>query len=384
MLKRFEVKNYKNFKEKIVVDFSKVGGYQFNQECITKDVIGKALIYGRNATGKTNLGRAMLDIAYLGQGISYARGQSSMILNADSDEKYSEFRYDFLFDQKQVTYIYKRLSETKLLDEKMLVDGETAFYYNFETKENQFDNLKLLDADTAIIERFLEAGAITETEDDEVVQTLPFLRWLINNTALQENSVLLKLNDYIKRMRLSTAGAFLLFQSKKLNEDFYKTLSEDENLKDFEDFLNAMGVECKLELKLLSDGQRELYFVHNNLVSFSETASSGTIILTNLYRRLITGKEASFFYIDEFDAFYHYEMSEKVIRFFKMQYPDCQMIFTTHNTNLMTNKLMRPDCLFILSRVGKLTALCDATTRELREGHNLEKLYISGEFEKYE
>ena len=41
-------------------------------------------------------------------------------------------------------------------------------------------------------------------------------------------------------------------------------------------------------------------------------------------------------------------------------------------------------CLFILSREGNLTALCNATQRELREGHNLEKMYISGEFEKYE
>ena len=54
---------------------------------------------------------------------------------------------------------------------------------------------------------------------------------------------------------------------------------------------------------------------------------------------------------------------------------------TSHNTNLMD---MRPDCLFILSRRGRLTALCDATERELREGHNLEKMYIGGEFDAYE
>ncbi len=60
------------------------------------------------------------------------------------------------------------------------------------------------------------------------------------------------------------------------------------------------------------------------------------------------------------------------------------MIFTTHNTSLMSNRLLRPDCLFILSEKGNLTALCDATNRELREGHNLRKMYISGEFEEFE
>lgn len=88
--------------------------------------------------------------------------------------------------------------------------------------------------------------------------------------------------------------------------------------------------------------------------------------------------------MDEFDAFYHYEMSEKVIKYLCYKYPSCQIIMTTHNTNLMTNRLMRPDCLLILSRDGMLTALNNATLRELREGHNLEKMYISGEFDAYE
>lgn len=40
---------------------------------------------------------------------------------------------------------------------------------------------------------------------------------------------------------------------------------------------------------------------------------------------------------------------------------------------------MRPDCYFILTK-NKLTSFANATNRELREGHNLEKLYMSGEF----
>jgi hypothetical protein len=40
---------------------------------------------------------------------------------------------------------------------------------------------------------------------------------------------------------------------------------------------------------------------------------------------------------------------------------------------------MRPDCYFILTG-EKLTSFANATNRELREGHNLEKLYMSGEF----
>ena len=56
-----------------------------------------------------------------------------------------------------------------------------------------------------------------------------------------------------------------------------------------------------------------------------------------------------------------------------------QVILTSHNTNLLTNRIMRPDCYFILTK-DKLISLANATDRELREGNNLEKLYMSGEF----
>ena len=171
----------------------------------------------------------------------------------------------------------------------------------------------------------------------------------------------------------------------RMNDGFYELLEDSDQLKFLENFLNEMGIECRLILKKLPDGQRELYFWHEKLVPFYETASSGTLALVDLYRRLIPkSRVPSFLYLDEFDAFYHYEMAEKVISFFKKRFSECQIIMTSHNTNLMTNRFMRPDCLFILSGEGTLTALCNATERELREGHNLEKMYISGEFDKYE
>lgn len=383
MLKRFELRNYKNFKDNIIIDFTKVGGYQFSKDCIADNLISKMLIYGRNATGKTNLGNAIMDI----HGNMFEKHfvlSDGVFLNADSTEECATFSYTFLFDDDEIQYQYTKGIYKKLRNEKLYINDIQIFSCDFDKNIFNFGNLNYIKAETSNTERYLQSIE-TENEEELSETRVPFLRWLIGNVVFEGQSSIIKLADYVTHMVMITVGSSVAFRPKRMYDNFFRSLEKDEELTAFEDFLNFMGVECKLVLKKLPDGQLELYFEHGKLVPFYENASSGTLALLNLYRRIIMfGRRASFIYIDEFDAFYHYEMAENLIKYFKEKYPNCQMILTSHNTNLMTNRLMRPDCLFILSREGKLTALCDATMRELREGHNLEKMYISGEFEKYE
>ncbi len=383
MLKKFALKNYKNFNEEIVINFEETAGYQFSTDCITDGMISKMLIYGRNATGKTNLGRALMDIRETMSGIPrYV--EDGIFLNADSVEDSANFSYEFGFDGSTLVYQYARFSNQELRNEELIINGKTIFKCDFKNSKFEFNNLHYINAETASIDRYLQSMD-GDTEEEIQEPNLPFLRWLISNTAFSKDSIMIRLANYVKRMLMINAGNGMVRFPRRMNASFYEWLENPDRLKDLEDFLNEMGIECKLVLKKLPDGQRELYFAHEKLVPFLETASSGTLALVELYRKLIPRLwDPSLIYLDEFDAFYHYEMSEKVINFFKKRYPNCQIIMTSHNTNLMSNRLMRPDCLFILSRMGTLTALCNATQRELREGHNLEKMYISGEFERYE
>ncbi len=383
MLKKFTLKNYKNFKDEISIDFENTAGYQFSTDCITDGTISKMLIYGRNATGKTNLGKALIDIGTTMFGVRrYV--DTGVILNADSIDETANFSYEFRFGNNELIYRYARFSNQELRNEELRINRKTIFSCDFENNNFNFENLKFINAETASIDRYLQSVDIGDEEEFQEPK-LPFLRWLISNVALNNDSILIKLSNFTRRMLMITAGNTMFRIPGRMNDAFYELLEDSNRLKDLEDFLNEMGIECKLILQKLPDGKRELYFEHEKLVPFYETASSGTLALVDLYRRMTTKNwNPSFIYLDEFDAFYHYEMSEKVMNFFKRRYPECQIIMTSHNTNLMTNRLMRPDCLFILSRAGTLTALCNATERELREGHNLEKMYISGEFDKYE
>lgn len=365
MLKKFTVSNYKNFKDEISLDFSKIGEYSFNADCLSM-----RLIYGRNATGKTNFGRALLDIKILLYGM-FRNDENSVLINADSQDT-AKFIYEFQFGSDEVVYKYSRFSNTELCDEELYINGEAIFKCDFKNSKFDFQGLSIISAETVNTNRYLNKDEM----DNEYV--LPFLRWLINNTAFSDDSVLIQLFEYVRKMDMITVGNDLLYS----NRNFLENLKNPVYLHNFEDFLNLMGIECKLVLQELPDGQAELYFSQNKLVPFYSTASSGTLALTSLYQKIVSN--LSLIYLDDFAAFYHYEMAEKLISFIKNKYPECQFIMTSHNTNLMTNKIMRPDCLFILSSKGTLTAFCDATERELREGHNLEKMYISGEFEKCE
>ena len=64
MIESFTVENYKNFRDKVKIDFSKTKNYEFNNYLISNGLLNKVLLIGKNGTGKTNLGRALFDIVY--------------------------------------------------------------------------------------------------------------------------------------------------------------------------------------------------------------------------------------------------------------------------------------------------------------------------------
>ena len=56
-----------------------------------------------------------------------------------------------------------------------------------------------------------------------------------------------------------------------------------------------------------------------------------------------------------------------------------QFILTTHNTSILSNDLLRPDCYFLMNK-KKIKSLSNSTDKELREAHNIEKMYKAGAF----
>ena len=65
MLVKFSVSNYKNFQDPISIDFTATHDYKFNTKCVHNGLLSKIIIYGNNASGKSNFGFALFDIVGL-------------------------------------------------------------------------------------------------------------------------------------------------------------------------------------------------------------------------------------------------------------------------------------------------------------------------------
>ena len=55
MLKRFAVKNYKNFNGRTEISFDNVRNYEFNKKYVKDGLLNKIIVLGKNGSGKSNI-----------------------------------------------------------------------------------------------------------------------------------------------------------------------------------------------------------------------------------------------------------------------------------------------------------------------------------------
>ncbi len=367
MLKRFSVKNFKNFKERIVLDFSKIREYGFNQYLIKNNLVNKMLIYGPNNSGKSNLGAAIMDITtHLTDNVGTNNILYAYYLNGDYMDEVVEFKYEFLFHEKEITYLYKKDAQAKLLSEELYENEKLLFQYNYKT--NKFDN-NIKEAQTIDI--------LKRTNKEMSV-----LKFIYNNTLYwPEDSSIKVFIEFVNNM--------LWFRSLKSNE-FMGVMATKENMNDFiinngllkafEKFLKECGQNYNL-CEINDLGKKVIGVKYKNYTArFDIVASTGTKSLWLFFYWMNRTNNISFIYLDEFDAFYHYELSAYILKYLNNR-TEFQTVITSHNTFLITNDLMRPDCYCILKN-GKITSFADSTSKTIRQAHNLEKMMLGGEFEK--
>ena len=369
MLRKFCVENFKPFKGKFVFDLSNPGNYEFSPECVENGIISKGAVYGINGIGKSNLGLAIFDIVNHLTDKVKELVRYSPFLNLNAKKTYATFEYEFGFDNHILVYSYTKKDVNVLLTESLKIDNKEMIFYDFREK-NGFSN-------------FVGSEHLALNDGSNVSR----VKYIMNTSILAENNVfndvLLKFKDFVNRMLLFYSLRENGFIGFKENSGLVDTVIINAGkVKEFEDFLNKHGLSLRLTVVDTPEGKRLYVQYQNGISNYFTVASTGMVSLILYYSWKISLHECSFVIIDEFDAFYHYELAEDIISELK-KIQGVQIFVTTHNTDLLSNDLLRPDCYYVLTD-EKIDSLNHLTDKELRLAHNLQKMFKAKAFEQQE
>lgn len=368
MLKKFSVSNFKIFKSEITFDLTSSNGYTFNTECIKYGVVNSSMIYGHNACGKSNLGLAIFDIIEHLTDKFRVVSRYQNYLNASSTEETAKFSYEFLINGIIIKYEYEKTDYKTLVSERLWIDGNELISFDRKNGNSIF---------TAKLKG-------TETLNTEITDSsLSALKYIKNNSVLvknNENNAFLAFYSFVEQMLFFRSLEDRIYIGQEMEKS---TLASDiirqNKVQEFEDFLNEANVKCKLAVVDTINGQNIAFDFGAKKILIDEVMSTGTssmMLFFCWYMQVIDSK-VSFVFIDEFDAFYHHDLSKLIVK--KLKQTGIQFVVTTHNTSLMSNELMRPDCYYLMGN-NKIKPLSCCTEKELRYVHNIEKIYKGGGF----
>lgn len=370
MLTKFSVSNFKSFNSEFTFDLTNTNSYAFNKESVKNGIVNNGLIYGHNGVGKSNLGLALFDIiGHLSDKmLREDQYNQSTYLNALNKSKYATFKYEFNFKGDIVHYHYTKSDVRTVVTETLIIN---------EIKVAQIDRTESNEAFINII------GAETLNRNLSN-KNLSLLKYIRNNSILKENEL-----NYVLHTFFHFIDRMLFFRSLNMNmfvglETKGDSIEEDiiskGNLLDLEKFLNQAGIQCNLEVVKELEQDRIAFKFDDKYLSFFDIASTGTKSLILFYfwfQRIRESETVSFLFIDEFDAFYHHSLSALIVE--ELIKTNVQFILTSHNTSIITNDLLRPDCYFLMNNKS-IKSLSNSTPKELREAHNIEKMYKAGTF----
>ena len=371
MLTKIEVENFKGFNEPLIFDLTDTKNYEFNPECIKDGVVNKGMIYGINGCGKSNLGLALFDL------VSHLTDKTSHFalyenyLNGDSVKEYATFAFHFKFNGLPVIYRYAKKSLKELIWETLEIDGVKVIHSESNQIQTSLVGLETLNKNfpfgmSGI--KYIKSNA----------------SWEANNT----NQAVQNFLNFVDRMlffRTLMQGELQFLGYAANVPDIFSYLINKGYLTGFKNFLNRAGINCRLTPGNIN-GITSINFVYSNdkMVDFWAAASTGTKNLAFFYFWLRFTEEngaPSFIFIDEFNAFFHHDLSFAIAE--ELKKLPSQIILTTHNTSVMTNDLFRPDCYFLMKDnvIKSISNITETTTKkELRFAHNLEKMYRAGSF----
>lgn len=380
MLVQFMLKNVLSFKDETVLDMSAVSAYKEHTSNlidigIKEKFLKVAAIYGANASGKSNLCKAM----------KYFQNIITKSFNNVDEGK-----------QTAIAQYYKPFSfeESEQNSEFQIVEmiGDDEYRYGFEYNEEcivaEWLYRKKVNTNrtSVIFERTthaVEFGASVRKECDVYREQIPVETLVLSFfNKLKLNTIIFKsvYNAILSTLVVSTD----FFEKLNVSNMFLQEIIDNEN-ENLMEFLTAIDTGIKSIGYTVAGKQNVYYTTHvgkdgKEYRLFLQNESEGTIRSIQIYicvrNAILYG--ASLF-IDELNIKLHPLLLKFIIDLFYENDSKAQIIYTTHDTTLMDKKFFRRDQIWFVQKdefgYSELTALSDF---KVRSDASFEKDYLAG------
>jgi AAA15 family ATPase/GTPase len=408
MLIEFSVKNYRSIKDLQTLSFvaapikSKYPELDTNNVIKVSDklsLLKSVAIYGANGSGKSNLVKALISMMFFIRD-SFKDDQigkriiEPFELNLELAEQptffqlifiinHVRYRYGFEIFQNEVrsewlygtpgkseTYYFTRIGSTIKLNDKKFTDG--IGLENKTSNNNLFLNItKAFNGKISkqIIDFFEQKVAISAGVNDEGFRESTII--FINNIVFKKQIV-----DLLNHADIGIQD----INHKKMTLD---DLPENPHPSIIRDFRKGK-LDIILSTRQLFDAKGEKIGVH--LFDFDGQESDGTKKFFNYSGAILDALvRGGALILDEFDARLHPMLTKKIVELFNsptVNKNGAQLVFVTHDTNLLDNSLLRRDQIYFTEKnklqETELYSLADF--KGIRNDASYEKDYINGKY----
>jgi len=368
------------------------------------ETLSAAVIYGANASGKSNvingLKRMRQEVmsSHSRRGPDMEINRSHFALNDKAISKPTGFEVDFV--QNNVRYHYGfKCDDKQYLSEWLygFPNGKSAKY--FEREKQEFSFGRMLKGRNKVISDLTRKNSLfisTATQNDhtQLSEISSFFRNIESNSTISVNAV-----DAISKFTGKDVDSRVINFLNEIGTGVcaYETEERDipettkKMVKAFLTIFNESpeGPDAPLDNEV-PDTQSLIRLGHLNnsgkTVFFDlQRESAGTrrllVMLMPVFKALDDG---SLIVIDEFDASLHTKACELIIALFSdkiINKNGAQLVVTTHDTNLLRSNYLRRDQIWFTEKDNHgATHLYPLTDIRTKKSDNLEKGYLQGRF----
>ena len=403
MLIQFNFKNYKSFRNDAALDLSAAKMTEFSERVVSagsEKILPVAAVYGANASGKSNVYSAFEYMSkYVVNSFKYGDEEkdfnnikpSPFLFDASSEKADTSFEVYFTVpgDKTEKCYNYGFcIGQTGVTEEWLNYKAKTARKYTtiFYRDESTLDLAGIPKTSRENIEIALEKQVLIVSLGAKLkVAKCKLVRdWFLNN----------EFSDF--------GHSFMnLFPSHALPEGFADHEEVRENVvKYFASFDETIKGFEVTKLPSQEDPKEEKYRIdslHKKIGSDEmgkiplAHESAGTLKMFALYPELQSVmKNGGVYFVDELNARLHPLLVRNFILTFlnpEININHAQLIFTTHDTWQLSNRLLRRDEIWFtekddegLSTLYSLADFIDEDGSRIRKDENYEKNYLLGKY----